>query len=720
MDNKLKSFAQSEELQAQRDSRELERFGYAQELLRSMGGFSTFAISFTIISIITGVFTLYDYGLQMGGPLEMTLGWPLVSLGTLFVGLSMAELCSAIPTSGGTYHWSAELGGPTWAWFTAWFNIVGLVTETAGIDYGCAIYLVPVLGLGSSHSVLLITYGLILLSHAFINHYGIRWVARLSDLSVAVHILGVVVLVGALFIFVPKRPLSFLLNHQTSSPVHGPYFWLFMLGMLQAQWTYTGYDGPAQVSEETVNPRHRAPWGIVMGVVVSAIFGYILVLGLTWAIPSLSGVLNFHLKEALKMQGQPVNWKAADFSFEDAINDLVHKNILEKERRPDGRRLDELRPLDAEVGLFSRTHGSALFRRGNTQALAVTTLAAPGAEQLIETMETNGKRRFMLHYNFPPFSVGEIGNFRGPGRREIGHGNLARKSLERLIPTKEEFPYTIRVVSEIMSSNGSSSQATVCAAALSMMDAGVPLKKPAAGIAMGLMMKREMGDGGQGTIYKVLTDIQGPEDHHGDMDLKVAGTVDGVTGMQMDVKVDGLTIDILEKAFEQTRKARLEILKVLTMTLPAPRKELSPFVPAIKQLKIPVEKIGLLIGPGGKTINGLVEKYMLAGIDVEEDGGVFVSGTDRVKVEAAAAEIAGLTHEFKAGDIVEGNVVKTLEFGAIVDLGSGKDGMIHVSELKNGFVKNVEDVVKVGDFVRAKVISAEDGKIRLSIKQLTG
>ncbi|MGD0128124.1 MAG: amino acid permease [Terriglobia bacterium] len=292
MDTKLKSFAQSEEMQAQRDSRELERFGYAQELLRSMGGFSTFAISFTIISIITGVFTLYDYGLQMGGPLEMTLGWPVVSLGTLFVGLSMAELCSAIPTSGGTYHWSAELGGPTWAWFTAWFNIVGLVTETAGIDYGCAIYLVPVLGLGSSHSVLLITYGLILLSHAFINHYGIRWVARLSDLSVAVHILGVVVLVGALFIFVPKRPLSFLLNHQTFSPVHGPYFWLFMLGMLQAQWTYTGYDGPAQVSEETVDPRHRAPWGIVMGVVVSAIFGYILVLGLTWAIPSVSGVLN--------------------------------------------------------------------------------------------------------------------------------------------------------------------------------------------------------------------------------------------------------------------------------------------------------------------------------------------------------------------------------------------------------------------------------------------
>jgi polyribonucleotide nucleotidyltransferase len=430
-------------------------------------------------------------------------------------------------------------------------------------------------------------------------------------------------------------------------------------------------------------------------------------------IGKLKTALNFHIKEALEDQGKKVNWRAVDFLFEEAINQLVHKNVLENGRRPDGRKLDELRPLDAEVGLFSRTHGSALFRRGNTQALAVTTLAAPGAEQLIETMETNGKRRFMLHYNFPPFSVGEVGNFRGPGRREIGHGNLARKSLERLIPTKEEFPYTIRVVSEIMSSNGSSSQATVCAAALSMMDAGVPLKKPAAGVAMGLMMSDVNN-------YKVLTDIQGPEDHHGDMDLKVAGTVDGVTGMQMDVKVDGLTIEILEKAFEQTRKARLEILNVLMATLPEARKELSPFVPAIKQLKIPADKIGLLIGPGGKTINGLIEKYALAGIDVEEDGGVFVSGTDHAKVEAAAAEIAGLTREFKVGDIIEGNVVKTLEFGAIVDLGGGKDGMIHVSELKNGFVKNVEDVVKVGDFVRAKVISAEGDKVRLSIKQLAG
>jgi len=429
------------------------------------------------------------------------------------------------------------------------------------------------------------------------------------------------------------------------------------------------------------------------------------------ALGALKTNLFMHLKEKFVDAGKAVNFKAADFIFEEAINDIVHKNILENEKRPDGRKLDEVRALHGEVGLFSRTHGSAFFQRGNTQSLAITTLAPPGAEQLIETMETNGKRRFMLHYNFPPFSVGEVGSFRGPGRREIGHGNLARKSLERLIPTKEEFPYTIRVVSEIMSSNGSSSMATVCASALSLMDAGVPLKKPAAGIAMGLMMSDVKN-------FKVLTDIQGPEDHHGDMDLKVAGTTDGVTGMQMDVKVDGLTLEILEKGFEQARKARIHILKTVTGTLAEPRKTLSPFVPTIRQIRINPDKIGAVIGPGGKIINGLIEKYNLAGIDIDEDGGVFISGTDLAKVEAAVAEIQGITREFKVGEIVEGNVIKILEFGAIVDLGGGKDGMIHVSELKSGYVKKVEDVLKMGDFVRAKIIRAEDGKIGLSLKQM--
>jgi len=438
----------------------------------------------------------------------------------------------------------------------------------------------------------------------------------------------------------------------------------------------------------------------------------------TTAVGALNHALNEHIKEKFADAKEKINWKAVESLFEDSVNDVVHKNVLEKDRRPDGRKLDEVRALDAEVGLFSRTHGSALFVRGNTQALAITTLAAPGAEQLIESMETNAKRRFMLHYNFPPFSVGEVGNFRGPGRREIGHGNLARKSLERLIPSKEEFPYTIRVVSEIMSSNGSSSQATICASALSLMDAGVPLKKPAAGIAMGLMMAFNADGSADVNNYRILTDIQGPEDHHGDMDLKVAGTADGVTGMQMDVKVDGLTIEILEKAFAQARDARIHILKTIVATLPAPRTTISQFVPKIRQFKIDPSKIGTVIGPGGKMINGLIEKYGLAGIDIEEDGGVFVSGMDLEKVEAAVAEIVGMTKEYKVGEIVEGNIVKILEFGAIVDLGGGNDGMIHVSELRQGFVKNVEDVVKLGDFVRAKIIKVDNGKIGLSLKQM--
>ncbi|RJP44163.1 polyribonucleotide nucleotidyltransferase [Candidatus Parcubacteria bacterium] len=422
------------------------------------------------------------------------------------------------------------------------------------------------------------------------------------------------------------------------------------------------------------------------------------------------------LREALLAylaeQFEKTDFKAADAVFEEAVDRLVHKNVIEADRRPDGRKLDQIRELGGEVGLFSRTHGSALFTRGNTQALAVTTLAAPGAEQLIETMETTGKRRFMLHYNFPPYSVGEIGTFRGPGRREVGHGALAEKSLRPLIPPQEEFPYTIRVVSEILSSNGSSSMATVCAATLSLMDAGVPLKRPAAGIAMGLMMEDERQ-------YKILTDIQGPEDHHGDMDLKIAGTEVGVTGIQMDVKVRGLTMEILEKVFAQAKKARLEILGVMKAVIDKPRSEPSPYAPAIFQTRINPEKIGLLIGPGGKMINGLIRKYGLASIDVEEDGSVFVAGSDREKAEAALSEIKSLTREYKIGDIVEGEVIKTLDFGAIVDLGGGQDGMIHVSELKNGFVKTVSEVVKVGDFVRAKVIRADaDGRIGLSIKQL--
>ncbi len=288
----MSAASRNEELLAQQDARELERLGYTQELLRGIGGFSNFAISFSIISILTGAVTLFDYGLSMGGPLEMTVGWPLATAGTLLVALSMAELCSALPTSGGMYHWSAELGGPAWAWFTAWFNIIGLVTAIAGIDYGCAEFLVPLLGMESKHSTILIVYGLLLLTHGVINHYGIRVVAYLNDFSVTVHIVGVAVLMGALWFFAPKQPLSFLLRASSSSGIHAPYFWLFLLGLLQAQWTYTGFDASAHVAEETVDPRRRAPWGMVMSVVVSGFFGYLLILSLTWVIPSVSGALS--------------------------------------------------------------------------------------------------------------------------------------------------------------------------------------------------------------------------------------------------------------------------------------------------------------------------------------------------------------------------------------------------------------------------------------------
>ncbi len=281
------------------DVKDLERLGYAQELLRDIGGFSNFAISFSIISILTGAVTLFDYGLSMGGPREMTLGWPIATVGTLLVTLSMAELCSALPTSGGMYHWSAELGGPTWAWFTAWLNILGLVTAIAGIDYGCALFLVPMLGLESKPATILLVYSALLLSQGLINHTSIDWVAWLNDFSVAVHLLGVGVLIGALWIFAPKQPLGFLLKGiSTSPPIHAPYFLLFLMGLLQAQWTYTGFDASAHVAEETVDPRRRAPWGMVMSVVVSGFFGYLLILSLTWVIPDLGRVLSSKTKDA--------------------------------------------------------------------------------------------------------------------------------------------------------------------------------------------------------------------------------------------------------------------------------------------------------------------------------------------------------------------------------------------------------------------------------------
>ena len=402
----------------------------------------------------------------------------------------------------------------------------------------------------------------------------------------------------------------------------------------------------------------------------------------------------------------------ADYLFDEEINELIHFDIINSERRPDGRKIDEVRELFTEIGLLKRLHGSALFMRGNTQALAVTTLAAPGAEQLIETMEISAKRRFMLHYNFPPYSTGEVGRMGGVGRREVGHGNLAEKAIKAVLPTQEEFPYTIRVVSEILSSNGSSSMASACAASLSLMDAGVPIKKPVAGIAMGLMSE-EKGN------YKILTDIQGPEDHHGDMDCKVAGTSDGITAIQMDVKIDGVTLKQLAEVLEQAKKARLKILDVMTKTIAEPRKEISPYAPVVMVLDILPEQIGEVIGPGGKIINTIIKETGVQTIDIEQTGRVFVAAGKAEQATSAIHYIKSMTRKIQVGEIIEGKVIKILEFGAIVDLGGGKDGMIHVSELKEGFVKKVEDVVKIGDTVKVKVIKTdENGRIGLSSKAL--
>ncbi|MEK7568205.1 MAG: polyribonucleotide nucleotidyltransferase [Patescibacteria group bacterium] len=417
------------------------------------------------------------------------------------------------------------------------------------------------------------------------------------------------------------------------------------------------------------------------------------------------------LAEHLAAEGLE-NPEGVDTLFEEEVDALVHKNILASEKRPDGRKLDEIRPLHAETGLFERLHGSALFIRGGTQALGVVTLAPPGAEQLIETMEVSYKRRFMLHYNFPPYSTGEVGRLGGAGRREIGHGSLAEKAVRSIIPSQDEFPYTIRVVSEILASNGSSSMATVCASSMALMDAGVPIKKAVAGIAMGLIIDKS------GENYKILTDIQGPEDHYGDMDCKVAGTTDGVTAMQMDVKIEGVTVATLKEILSRAKKARLEILNFMNGAIAAPRPQVSSYAPVVLVSEISPEQIGEVIGPGGKMINAIIARTGVHTIDIEQTGKVFVAAAEAEKAKAAVAEIKAITREFRPGEIVEGEVIKILDFGAIVDLGGGKDGMIHVSELKSGYVEKVEDVVKIGDKVRAKIIRSENGRIGLSLKDL--
>ena len=399
--------------------------------------------------------------------------------------------------------------------------------------------------------------------------------------------------------------------------------------------------------------------------------------------------------------------QANDF-FEEKIDEIVHENILKHSKRPDNRKLDEVREITTAVGILPRTHGSGMFKRGTTQVLSLVTLGAPGAEQYLDQMELEGKKRFMHDYNFPPYSVGDTGPMRGPGRREIGHGALAEKALLPIIPDKDSFPYTIRIVSEVLSSNGSSSMGSVCGSTLALLDTGVPIKANVSGIAMGLMSDNEK--------YKVLTDIQGPEDHYGDMDLKIAGTKDGVTALQMDVKINGVTIEILKDVFKQSRKARLEILETMEKTIKKPRAELSPFAPRVYTLQINPSKIGMIIGPGGKTIHEITDETG-ATIDIEDDGRVFVTSDDAEMAKKAIGRIKTITREVKMGEVFQGRVVKITDFGAFVELYPKQDALLHISEL-GPRVRRVEDVLHQGDIIAVKVKKIdESGKVGLSLEK---
>ncbi|MBI4093107.1 MAG: polyribonucleotide nucleotidyltransferase [Candidatus Kerfeldbacteria bacterium] len=437
-------------------------------------------------------------------------------------------------------------------------------------------------------------------------------------------------------------------------------------------------------------------------------------------------VLKEKIDEALKADNdvskeqRPLGLKTLEALLDDEARQLV----LEENIRVDGRKLDEIRPLSAAAGMLPRTHGSGLFQRGETQVLSIVTLGSPGDEQMLDTMELSGKKRYMHHYNFPGFSTGEVKPIRTPGRREIGHGALAEKALMPVLPPKEQFPYTIRVVSEVLSSNGSTSQASICGSSLALMDAGVPITAPVAGIAMGLITDLKTKK------FKVLTDIQGIEDHSGDMDYKVAGTRKGITVIQLDIKLGSIPYKVSVEALAGSKKARLQILDVMAAALPEPRKELSPYAPRIESLQIDPEKIREVIGRGGETINKIIDECGgpdVTKIDIEDSGLVMVTSHSKEMSDKAIAWIKNLTREIEPGEIIEGTVAKIVtdrmsgkEIGAVVDLGGGRDGMVHISELSVNHVPSVSDVVKIGDVVKVKVVEVdkERGRISLSIKQL--
>jgi len=395
---------------------------------------------------------------------------------------------------------------------------------------------------------------------------------------------------------------------------------------------------------------------------------------------------------------------------EDLEKDVVRELITIDKIRPDGRKVDEIRSLSSEVGMLPRTHGSGLFTRGQTQALSVCTLAPLGEHQVIDGLGVEESKRFIHHYNFPKFSVGSTGRAGSPGRREIGHGALGERALSQVIPSEETFPYTIRLVAEVLESNGSSSQASICAGTLALMDAGVPIKAPVAGIAMGLVS--------DGENYTILTDIQGMEDHLGDMDFKVAGTKDGITALQMDIKIQGITEQILREALAQAKQARMEILQELTTTIAQPREELSTYAPKIEMISIDPEKIKDVIGKGGDVINGIIDETGVK-IDIDQEGNVSLASSDAEMIKKAASIIKDLTKEIKPGEVYLGKVVRIEKFGAFVNIAKGKDGLVHISQIANERINKVEDVLHVGDEVLVKVTEIDkQGRINLSRKAM--
>lgn len=409
--------------------------------------------------------------------------------------------------------------------------------------------------------------------------------------------------------------------------------------------------------------------------------------------------------EATENEEEKVNIKHVATAFHDVHSKVARRRIIEGVR-PDGRDFTTIRPLFADVNLVPRVHGSGMFSRGETQVLTIATLGTPGDSQFMDGLSPEDDKRYLHHYNFPPYSTGESYPMRGPRRREIGHGALAEKALMAMLPPESEFPYVLRLVSEVMSSNGSSSMASVCGSTLALMDAGVPIKNPVAGIAMGLVK--------EGDDVAVLTDIQGLEDHVGDMDFKVAGTKNGITALQMDIKVAGVTQETMRKALAQARQARLEILEVILAVLPAPRESISEFAPRMETLKIPVDKIGAVIGPGGKTVRAIQDQYEVK-IEIQEDGTVYVAGENGAKVLIAVEKVRGLVEEPEIGRIYTGKVTRVENYGAFVEFMPGHDGLVHVSQLADYHVKEIDQEVKIGDEIMVMVVSIDDSnRVRLS------